>query len=252
MVLYRRRYARKKRGGLRKRRMVRRGYKSMLGGAVRVPNYFRFKRIGENAMITAGTGGAGTVFLDGPAGFALGSPNGDYNSTYQFGGAMQFQLDQTLEWKDFSNLFDKYKIKGVKVTIIPLGQPSTNAAPSILANTNYPTIALAVDNDDATLPTTWEQVAVKQDCKIRRLSKPVSVYIRNPKVAAAIYDGVTNAYSPKTGWVDNQNPDVPHYGLKFFIRDCPLPQPPSAGAINGANVMFRIATTYYLAMKDPQ
>lgn len=216
----------------------------------RLTNYYRFKRFGENTMIACGSTAAGTVFLDGPAGFAIGPPSGDYNGTYQFGGAMQFQLDQTLEWKDFSNLFDKYRIKGVKVTIIPLGQPSTNAAPAVIANTNYPTIAIAVDNDDASLPSTWESVAVKQDCKIKRLSKPVSVYIRNPKLASAVYNGLTTAYSPQTGWVDTVDSDVPHYGLKFFMRECPLPIATNPG--NGANVLFRIVTKYYLEMKDPQ
>lgn len=250
MPFYRSRRVYKAKRGLRR---MRKGFRRSLPRALRGKyNTHKFIRLGENCVITGGTSGLGTIAIDGPAGFAIGPSSGDYNSTYQFGGAMQFQLNQTLEWKDFTNLFDRYRIKGVKVTIIPLGQPSTNAAPALLANTNYPTIALAVDNDDADLPTTWEQIAVKQDCKIKRLSKPVSVYIKAPKLANTIYDGITNAYTISKGWVNTQYADVPHYGLKFFMRDCPLPQPPQAGAINGANVMFRVVTKYYLSMKDPQ
>lgn len=214
-------------------------------------NNYKFTRFGVNATIDGGVAGAGTVALNTTAsGWALGTPATDANGTYQFGGAMQFQLSQCLEYADFAQLFDKYKIKGCKVTIIPLGQPSTNAAPVNLANTSYPTIAIAVDNDDAALPGSWNSIAVKQDCKIKRLSKPVSVYIRSPKIASAIYDGATTAYSQRTGMIDMQYPDVPHYGLKFWIRECPLPQYPAAG--NGANVMFRVVTKFYLQLKDPQ
>lgn len=253
MARYRRAGMRKKRG-VRRRRYVRRPYRSIGTKGLmtnRIGNYYKFSRFGVNCTIDGGAAGAGTVAMATTAsGWALGAPGLDANGTYQFGGAMQFQMDQMLEYADYVQLFDKYKIKGVKVTIIPLGQPSTNATTVGLANTNYATIAIAVDNDDASLPTSWNQIAVKQDCKIKRLSKPVSVYIRNPKIAQQIYDGATSAYSPTVGWIDSNYPSVPHYGLKFFIRECPLPAYPTGG--NGANVMFRVVTKFYLATKDPQ
>lgn len=252
MVLYkRRRYARRARKGRTVNRIIRigRGMRMGVRGLKMIKNYYKFKRFGAEATIDSVA--AGTVYLNTlNSGWALSSASSDHNGLYQFGGAMQFQLDQTIEAGDFSLLFDKYKIKGVKVTFIPLGQPSTNATTVNLADTNFASIAIAVDNDDASLPGSWNTVAVKQDAKIRRLSKPVSVYIRSPKVASAIYNGATTAYSPKTGWVDMTNTSVPHYGLKFYIRDCPLPAPPSSA--NGAQVSFRIVTKYYLALKDPQ
>lgn len=214
-------------------------------------NYYKFKRFGADCQLVAGSAAAGTISLNTLAsGWAITSASTDVNGTYQFGGAMQFQLNQVLEYPDMVQLFDKYKIKGVKVTILPLGQPSTNAAPANIANTNYPTIAIAVDNDDASLPAGWNQIAVKQDCKIKRLSKAVSVYIRNPKMAREIYDGATSAYAPTNGFVDCNYPSVPHYGLKFWMRECPLPIATNTG--NGANVLFRIVTKFYLALKDPQ
>lgn len=220
-----------------------------LRGLVPTKNYYKFARFGENCTIDSVA--AGTVGLNTLAnGWSLTSASTDHNGTYQFGGAMQFQLDQVLNHSDFVLLFDRYKIKGVKVTFIPLGQPSTNATTINLADTNYASIAVAVDSDDASLPTSWNEVAQKQDCKIRRLSKPLSVYIANPKLAAATYDGVATAYTTKTGFLDMAKQDVPHYGLKFYIRDCPLPAPPSGA--NGANVSFRVVTKFYLALKDPQ
>lgn len=251
MVLYRRRrYAR--RAKRRSRPMAAR--RSMFGRVLRMKyarNFYKFKRFGVDCQLTGGTSGSGTIALNTPAsGWAISSPSLDVNGTYMFGGAFQFQLNQVLEHADLTQLFDKYKIKGVKFTIIPLGQPSTNAAPASIADTNWPTIAIAVDNDDASLPANWNTVAVKQDCKIKKLNKPVSVYIRNPKLATALYDGATTAYAASTGFVDCNYPEVPHYGLKFYIRECPLPQSPTTG--NGANVMFRIVTKFYLALKDPQ
>jgi len=215
----------------------------------RTGNYYKFIRFGQNCTIDSVA--AGTVALNSTAsGWALTSASIDHNGLYQFGGAMQFQLDQTLQHADFNQLFDKYKIRGVKVTLMPLGTATTNATTVNLASNNYASIAIAVDNDDASLPSSWNDVAVKQDCKIKRLSNAVSVYIRNPKLAGSLYNGATSAYKPTTGFVDMANDNVPHYGLKFYIRDCPLPAPPSGA--NGAQVCFRVVTKFYLAMKDPQ
>lgn len=251
--MLRRRYGAKRNVRRNKRRNYR---KRGMYNKKRIANIYRYKRFGQSSEIVCGVGGtAGTIALTstgaGVTGWALAtSPSLDANGTYQFGGAMQFQLNQIISPTDFQLLYDKYKINGVKVTFIPLGTATTNATTQSLASTNYATIAIAVDNDDASLPGSWDLVAAKQDCKIRRLSKPVSVYVRNPKIAQSIYDGVVSAYSPTTGWIDMNYDGVPHYGLKYYIRDCPLPASPTAG--NGANVMFRIVTKFYFSMKDPQ
>lgn len=213
-------------------------------------NKYKFKRFGVDCQITNTS--VGVINLNTTAaGWAITAASNDVNGTYQFGGAMQFQLNQTLEHADFATLFDRYKISGVKVTILPLGTYSGSASVQNQNITNFPTIAIACDNDDASLPGNWNTVAVKQGARITKLNKAVSMYISSPKIAAAIYNGITTAYSQRTGYLDMAQTDVPHYGLKFWIRECPLPNP-AASSITGANSLFRVVTKFYLAMKDPQ
>lgn len=215
----------------------------------RIYNMHKFKRLGLDCQIAAGSVAAGTVNLVTLAsGWALGTPQIDVNGTYQYGGAMQFQLDQCLEFIELTRLFDRYKITGVKVTIIPLGTATTNAAPATIASTNYPTIAIATDNDDASLPSSWNEVAVKQNVRIARMDKPLSIYIHKPKLADTVYNGITNGYRVGTGYLNSDAAGVPHYGLKFWMRECPLPIATNAG--NGSNVLFRVVTKFYLSMKD--
>lgn len=248
-MAYRRRPARLRRRG----RVVRRKYiVNDLKRTLRlrqVGNNYRFKRYGVNCQIVNTTNGVVNMNTT-ASGWALGGAVSDVNNTYQFGGAMQFQLNQVLAHTDFNSMFDRYKITGCKVSIIPLGTYSGSAASGATAFTNFPTIAIAVDSDDADLPTSWEQVAAKQYSRIRKLNKPIHMYVKNPKLAVQLYNGVSTAYMQKTGFVDMNQDSAPHYGLKFWIRECPLPNFP--GSIVGAESLFRVVTKFYLAMKDPQ
>lgn len=241
-----------RRGPGRRLRVARVGYLSRIGKLNRsyALKTYKFKRFGLDCQIVNTS--AGAVNLNTTAsGWALTGASTDVNGTYQFGGAMQFQLNQTLEVTDFATLFDRYKITGVKVSIIPLGSYSGGGSVQNQNVSNYPTIAIAVDSDDASLPGSWNQVAVKQGARVMKLNKTCSMYIKNPKLASAVFNGITNAYSQKTGYLDMNSTDVPHYGLKYWIRECPLPNPPAA-AVTGANSMFRVVTKFYLSMKDPQ
>lgn len=230
-------------------RRAKRGYARKPKVYKNIYNTHKFKRLGLDCLLAAN---AGTISLNTLAnGWAVTGSSPDVNGTYQFGGAMQFQLDQCLEYIELTRLFDRYKITGVKVTFLPLGQPSTNAAPSGVANTNYPTMAIAMDDDDASLPSSWNEIAVKQNVKIKRLSKPFSIYIAKPKMADEVYNGVISGYRIGTGFLNSDAPSVPHYGLKYWMRECPLPTATAPG-VNGANVLFRIVTKFYLSLKDPQ
>lgn len=237
------------RGAYKLRKMRRRIKRGGMQMYKRIFNIHKFKRLGESATIDNYT--QGQVQLSTLAnGWFVGAATPDINATYQFPGAMQFQLDQTLQSADFTTLFDRYRITGVKVTIISLGSVN-NPGVAVSGATNYPSIVYAVDNDDANAPTSWDDVAVKQNAKIRRLDKPISIYIHKPRIANQVYDGFVPAYTVNTGFVNCSYPSVPHYGLKFFVRECPLPAP--VGATAGSNnALIRIATKFYLSMKDPQ
>lgn len=213
---------------------------------MRIPNKFAFKRQGYEAQLINTTIGAVALQAGGGlTGWSVGTPVADANGLFQFGGAMQFQLNQAQEWKDFTNLFDRYKISGCKVKFIPVVNMATPGGA-------VPVISYAIDLDDASIPATYAEINQKYNVHKKRLDKPCSIYVK-PRIAQAIYSGLTSGYAigNKNTYIDCNDPGVPMYGLKFWIRDCFL------GASSGvspleANTVIRIETTFYLSMKDSQ
>lgn len=204
----------------------------------RLPNKFVFKRAGSEQTFM--NTGPGTVALTntGITGWALGSTSADANNLYQFGGAFQGQLNQVQAYTDFVSMFDRYKISGIKLKFIPL----TNS--SEVGNA-VPMIAYAIDLDDASVPSSYAELNQKYNVHKKRLDKPCSIYIK-PRVASSIYSGLTTGYAVgRPMYIDCNDAGVPHYGLKFWIRDMSL------GATT-TNTVVRIETTYYLSLKDPQ
>lgn len=164
---------------------------------------------------------------------------------YRFGAVSYFKLSNVLQSSDLTALYDRYKISGIKVKIIPL---------SNMANVNgqgvIPTMVYHVDYDDAVTPTNDSDVRVKAGAKEVRLDKPKTIWIR-PKIADAILGASAGtAYSvPKAApYINMSYPDVPHYGLKMYFRDVNL----SSSTGSSINTCFRFETTYYISCKDPQ
>lgn len=163
---------------------------------------------------------------------------------YRFGAVSYFKLSNTLQNSDFVNMYDRYKINGIKVKIIPLSNTAnTNGAGLI------PTMVYHTDYDDTNTPTSDADVRVKQGAKEVRLDKPVSIWIK-PKIADAILGasaGTAYSVPKKAPYINMAYTDVPHYGLKMYFRDVNLSA--SGGSIN---TCFRFETTYYLSCRDPQ
>lgn len=241
----RRRYARRKRAPARV--MKRRGAMNRRVISFKpVKNYYKFKRYcADSTLINSGLG---TVNWNGKAGvnWSITATAPDDNGLYQFGGSMSFRLDDVLQDNEFISLFDKYKITGVKLTFIPLSYDAAYVSTGGNSST-VPTMTYAIDTDDILAPATAQTLLVKQDCRVRRLSKPFSVYIKpriNVSVQAA--GGATDlAMSQKSGWLNCSYNDIEHFGFKFYLRDMPLPA-------TSSNSLIRVQAKYYIALKDPQ
>lgn len=245
--MVRRKYARKPRRVIRRRNAPKR-YRSVRKTAL--SNYFKYKRHCDDTTLINNNPGE-VKWQDAPTNWNIGVAGSDDNGLFQFPGVMKFQLNDVIKHGDFTALYDRYKITGVKVTFIPLmnqgyvGQSSSG-------NTNsatIPTITYAIDYDDSALPLSSMQLLEKMDSKVRRLDRPFSIYIKSPKVA-----GVVNADSGNVaasfgnfGYANCANDDVNFRGFKFWIRDMALPDPGAK-----LNSLIRVQTKYYLAFKDPQ
>lgn len=134
--------------------------------------------------------------------------------------AETFSLSQVAGVNDFVNLYDQYRINGVKYTLIPRGNiAEITLAPSY--NGQSTGVFSVIDYDDNTAPSTINQLMEYQNVKMTRAHQQHSRYIK-PRINL---QGITNIGTSATGqimntrgWLDCTNINVPHFGLKFALQ----------------------------------
>jgi len=137
--------------------------------------------------------------------------------------AMIFRLDDMPNVSEFVNLFDNYRVRGVKITIKMVSNPDAqsivgSATTNVYAN-YFPTLWWTTDEDDVNLVTL---VQMREYAKARhRVLKPnqeISIFVR-PKPLQAMFKGLTTGYAlgKASQWLDLANADIPLYGVKLVI-----------------------------------
>lgn len=230
------------RKGAAKRKMMRRKGKARYG--YRAP--MLAKRLGQLIRISNGTNGNSGPQIqgvaDGNGSCQIGSWGTDYMNTAQVGGSLQFKLESAVDYGDFAQLFDRYKIIGVKLRFLYQQNIGSTGSTNILPTLNY-----SFDADDAVVPTTQTEVTKKQYChtKIMNANRPFSIYIKPRVTLPTTLSG--SAVTVPAKWCNSAQPDIPHYGLKFFIQGWQY------GTLSAAVLsQLTIQPTYYLALKDTQ
>lgn len=159
-------------------------------------------------------------------------------------GIFKFKLEDLPGFTDFTNLYENFKITGVKLRFIPTMGTSSDA---VDANTTImEPLALCIDrgaNDNIAFNPTFSALLENQDVKIRSSYKPFSLYIAYPK-AHTPADGVTQTVLTSP-WLDTEvnGQVVDHHGLKFDFQ---------AAVPTTRSVWFRVYATYYLKCRAPQ
>lgn len=226
----------------RARRVYRAKKSNSYAGAIRIKRLGQLIRIGNDPSTS---GGNPVVTASGNGSISLGVSSPDTMLTRQIGGAMVFKLSSATDFGDFANLFDRYKITGVKLQFLYQCNISNNDSTS---GTNaLPLISYSFDGDDATIPSSLDEVQKKQYChqKILNGNYMFSVYLK-PRILKEVYNSaLTTGYnSAKATWLDSAVPDTPHYGLKMWLNNW--------GSGNTKFQQLTITPTYYLALKDTQ
>lgn len=148
---------------------------------------------------------------------------------------------------EFGNLYDQYKILGVRMKITCVNNVSTNDdSGNGWGSTNY-YIHSVFDADDSNMPTI-NQVGISTlqqypSYKVRRLvsNKPIKYYLR-PRVNV-VANNIELNKSSRSNWLDiNDSPNTSHYGFKFIITSPITNDEP-------VNTILRIDFKYYLAFK---
>lgn len=173
-----------------------------------------------------------------------------FGTTTQFGLSANFQLQDVIESTDFTQLFDRYKIVGIKLKF--MYQQTTSANSGVVSNV-HPIMDMSFDGDDSDLPVSQTAVQVKGFSKTHLLNsnRPFKTYW-TPRVDKVVYtSGISTAYtSERSCWLDCNSPQVQHYGMKAWITSWPfdtnlIGTQPAYGELT-------IQPTYYIAFKDSQ
>lgn len=167
--------------------------------------------------------------------------------------ALSFKLSDLVNYSEFENLYDRYKITRIQLRIHLVTNPDStlyngSEATNVLwqsANV-FPRIWFCgdYDNDASENITAFRQRAAAKSF-ILRPNKDYKVWVKPATLVQAYRGAVTTTYEPKWGaWVDMSQPDTPYYGWRCAID--------SDGAYIQDNYPYkvRINACYYFTCKD--
>lgn len=161
--------------------------------------------------------------------------------------ANSYKLNDLTDYTEFTNLFDEYKISGIKEKFI--FDTTVNLTPAGNAAAVMPNLYHYLDYNDATPPASIAEMSQDDSLKINRLDKVVTRFFR-PKILMSASDGATNtlAITPKGNpWISTAQPGIIHYGFKYAV-DASMET--GTGSMHVGKIT-RIAT-YYFKCKSPK
>lgn len=147
------------------------------------------------------------------------------------GSSINFTLSQVPSFGEFTALYDQYKIKAVKCTLIP--RHTEVALSGTITQGNMWSV---FDYDDSIIPTSLDTLLQYQNTKRTRMNQTHSRYLK--PMVRMLASGATGA--PKRNqWIDVADSSLEHYGIKFWFD--------SRGT---APVTYDVQIKYYLAFKN--
>lgn len=161
-------------------------------------------------------------------------------------GHFHFKLSDLSNYTDFTELFEKYRISGVKLKFIPV----TGFDSDVSSSKAVCPFAYAIKRSAITVTgeqETFDELMEHQDVKITMGNRPFSVYIKNPMMYAPA-SNITNVLEVNN-WISTRNPgtvssnaDVPHWGLSYAFA--------FEGTSNN-NTSYGVYATFYVQCKNP-
>lgn len=158
----------------------------------------------------------------------------------------QFKFDNLVNPSDFTNLYDMYKINKIQLML----EPEWTSNGQFYNNLNIQNRKLRVVHDytDATPLTDEDQYLEYANCKSYSPLRNIKITLY-PKIKNIIenVNGGATAYttmSSNKAWLDMDNDEVPHFGLKIFVP---------ANISNTAEVpvsLFRVRAKFWFSCKN--
>lgn len=155
----------------------------------------------------------------------------------------QFKLDNVVNPSDFTNLYDQYRINKIQLFL----EPTANQINQPVALPVQRKICVVHDYTDAFPLTQEDDYLEYSNCKrynsIRNNAIKLTLY---PKIKNVVENvgGSANAYTSMNSnrvWLDIQEDEVPHFGLKVFIP---------ANISQVGSLVFRVRAKFWLSLRQ--
>lgn len=129
------------------------------------------------------------------------------------GFAYPFALNQIPGSSDFTGLFDRYRINRIDLTF-SWSLPYIAPGGGIL----HPTMYVYMDDDDAAIPITRNDVLERQAMQtftFSEMNNTLTTTITPRWIQSRA--GISTNLAPKGTWIDMATPAVQHYGVKGWV-----------------------------------
>lgn len=147
-----------------------------------------------------------------------------------------YRLSDLPNHTEFTNLYDEYKICGIKHKFIfeknssEAGSSTTNILPTLITVNDYNTASPLADENTA---------LQYHSCKMSRLDKVRSRYFKPTSDVTAVSSAQTA--SVKRQWINTAFPDYPHHGMLAAVT--------TSGTGTDTLGILKVYTTYYVACR---
>lgn len=168
-------------------------------------------------------------------------------------GCQTYKLNDIFNAAQFKNLFDLYKITGVKLTIIPrYDNASVSEAMGGIAGSvnSLPMLYVAPNRSPwSTAPTSVQDILNDDGCRVMTLNKKVSFWLTSP--SPRILDGASNGVPLQFNtnirpWLTTggNGQDVDQSGVEYYSHRYAISNLGTAG------VFTDVYATYYMTFKE--
>lgn len=170
-----------------------------------------------------------TLYRPGYVGLTPGNPAS--------GQAVNFQLSSVPDFTEFTNLYDQYQIKAVKVSYIPRFTEAGNQTAQNIGN-----MWSVIDYDDSNVPPNLNTLLQYQNIKRTQMNKIHTRYLKPMVATEAFATGIASTYAPKRNvWLDATTAATEHYGIKLWFDQIVAGSSP---------IVFDQVIKFYLAFKN--
>lgn len=163
-----------------------------------------------------------------------------------------FSLDDIASETDFTNLYDAYKIKAVKLRFLPYYTQSVlnsaNPTFSTFSSVSNLRIYSAVDYNTASTPTSIDSIREYSNCKVTSYTRGHSRYFKPlPQLVASNnpFYQFPRAFAP---WMNSTTSSTAYLSLRVGIDTSLFP----AASIAPGDVLLRVEAVYYISCKSPK